>query len=141
MKKSSLETIVLILGIGIIGFALFMYLVGTGEEGSAFYTNIVFSFGFLIYIVYSMMATKNLNKEIQGLTKHVKSLKDTILEKNNSIEKLQNKEVELIEQNGALNKALADSQDSLASLHKKVKELEELQASTKGPEAEADTEV
>lgn len=134
MKKSSLETIVLILGIGIIGFALFMYLIADPSKDSGFYTNIVFAFGFLIYIVYSMMVTKNQNNEIRGLNKHVKALKETILEKNKAIEGLETKITELSQQNTNLNKSLSDSQQTISSLQGKIKELEDLQASSEKKE-------
>lgn len=136
MKKSSIETIVLILGIGIIGFALFMYLVDNNPE-TAFYTNMVFAFGFLIYIVYSMMVTKNLNNEIRGLNNHVNSLKETVLEKNKAIEDLEGKVRELNQQNSSLNKSLSESQETIGSLKSKIKELEDLQASSEEPEKEA----
>lgn len=136
MKKSSLETIVLILGIGIIGFALFMYLVDNNPE-TAFYTNMVFAFGFLIYIVYSMMVTKNLNNEIRGLNKHVKSLKETVQEKNKAIEGLEAKVSELSQQNSNLNKSLNESQETISTLQSKIKDFEDLQASSEKPEREA----
>mgnify|MGYP003624961868 CR=1 FL=1 len=130
MKKSSLETIVLILGIGIIGFALFMYLVAEPTGESAFYTNMVFALGFLIYILYSMMSTKKLNAEIRGLNNHVKSLKDTIQEKDQFINKLEKRQSELIEENQALNKSLSESQATISTLNLKIKELEDLQSTS-----------
>lgn len=132
MKRSSLETVVLILGIGIIGFALFMLLIAEPTGDSAFYTNIVFSFGFLIYIVYSMMATNSLNKEIRGLNNHVKSLKETIIQKDKSISELEAKNNSLNKDKEKLSKDLQQAQSQISSLEAKIKELE-----SSSPEAEA----
>lgn len=136
MKKSSLETIVLILGIGIIGFALFMYMIAKPSGESAFYTNIVFAFGFLIYIVYSMMATKNLNSEIRNLGNHVKSLKDTVKDKSTEIESLESTKTELTHEVGSLNKSLSESQEIISGLNGKIKDLEEERSSSSDKETE-----
>ena len=78
MKRSSLETIVLVLGIVIIGIALFMMFMRNTTPQSIFITNLIFSVGFLIYILYSMMTTNSLNREIRKLNNHITSLKDEI---------------------------------------------------------------
>jgi peptidoglycan hydrolase CwlO-like protein len=124
MKRSSLETIVLVLGISIIGIALFMMYAMSSTPNSIFITNLVFSLGFLIYITYSMMSTNSLNKEIRGLNNHVKSLKDSILQKDQTIKdqkgEISNLNGEITQQKDQLSHAESTIQD----LKNKITELE-----------------
>jgi len=81
MKRNTIETIVLIVGVVVIAIALF-FMFGRGDSAdpsrSLFITNLVFSFGFLIYIIYSIMATNSMNREIRALNKHIAGLKHEI---------------------------------------------------------------
>ncbi|MEQ9261948.1 MAG: hypothetical protein RLP14_02185 [Owenweeksia sp.] len=124
MKRSNLETIVLFLGIVIIGIALFMMFIQNTTPQSIFITNLIFSVGFLIYILYSMMTTNSLNREIRKLNVHIKSLKEElskkealILEKDGRINSLQNNLAQLQQE-------LSKSQGQITNLQNKIQELQ-----------------
>lgn len=126
MKRSTIETIVLIVGVIVIGTALFFMFGRDAEDPSKslFITNLTFSFGFLIYIVYSIMASNSLNREIRGLNKHIEGLKTeiskhkkTISQKEGDIKGLQN---ELSEKQDVI----TSQTERIETLEKKVSELE-----------------
>lgn len=125
MKRSSIETIVLVVGVAIIGIALF-FMFGDNEDPSRsiFITNLIFSFGFLIYIVYSIMSTNSLNKEIRGLNKHIDGLKHEIAKyKKQVAEKdgeIQNLRQSLTEKDEALNLQV----EKVKTLEKKLSNIE-----------------
>ncbi|MGK0406725.1 MAG: cell division protein FtsL [Roseivirga sp.] len=76
MDKKKLETLILVIGIAVVGAALALILMGGEDPNSPFYTNITFAVGFLFYIIYNMMATSGLQKEIKDLQNHVTALKE-----------------------------------------------------------------
>ncbi|HAD98610.1 MAG TPA: hypothetical protein DCG19_14460 [Cryomorphaceae bacterium] len=123
MKRSSLETIVLVLGIVIIGIALFMMFMRNTTPQSIFITNLIFSVGFLIYILYSMMTTNSLNREIRKLNNHITSLKDEIAkkemminEKDSRIHSLQNDLSQLQGELDGARKQVADLQNQVREI-------------------------
>ncbi len=130
MKGKVLENIVLGLGLLVIGAAVFLMYVDT-EGVAARSVNIIFSLGFIIYILYSFILSQNLNKEINGLNKIVHNLKEevgrltatvakrdaTILEKNQNITTL----TQDLEQ---ANAALSKSSEELKKAVLKISELE-----------------
>ena len=130
MKRSTIETIVLVVGVAVIGVALF-FMFGRDETDpsrSLFITNLTFSFGFLIYIVYSIMASNSLNREIRGLNKHIEGLKTEIAkckkqisEKNAEIKQQQNE--------------LSEKQDVITSQTEKIETLEKKVSELENPEA------
>ena len=108
MKRSSIETIVLVVGVAIIGIALFfMFNDSEDPSQSIFITNLIFSFGFLVYIVYSIMSANSLNKEIRGLNKHVDGLKHEIAKYKKQLAdkdaEVQNLQQDLVKKDEALN--------------------------------------
>lgn len=125
MKRSSIETIVLLVGVAIIGIALF-FMFGDNEDPSKsiFITNLIFSFGFLVYIVYSIMSANSLNKEIRSLTKHVEGLKHEIAKYKKHVAdkdlQIQNQQQELADKDQALNLQI----EKVNTLEKKVADLE-----------------
>jgi cell shape-determining protein MreC len=102
MKRKQLETIVLVAGVLVIGVSLFFMLTGAN---SPIISNMIFPFGFLVYIGYSIMNTSSLQKEIRGLTNHVDALKA----------ELKRKETSLKEKEAALT-ALEEKQQELEQL-------------------------
>jgi len=76
MNKKKLETLILIVGIIVVGAALALILLGGEDPNSSLYTNITFAIGFLFYIIYNMMSTAGLQKEIKELQNHVTALKE-----------------------------------------------------------------
>jgi cell shape-determining protein MreC len=76
MDKKKLETLILVIGIVVVGAALALILTGGEDPNSPFHTNITFAVGFLFYIIYNMMATSGLQKEIKDLQNHVIALKE-----------------------------------------------------------------
>ncbi|MGB0176756.1 MAG: DUF948 domain-containing protein [Owenweeksia sp.] len=130
MKRRNLETIVLFLGIVIIGVALFMMFIQNTTPQSIFITNLIFSVGFLIYILYSMMTTNSLNREIRKLNSHIQSLKEeigkkeaTIREKDARISNLQNEMSQLQQQ-------LSDAQQQVTDLQTQIRELQSARPDT-----------
>jgi len=76
MDKKKLETLILVIGIIVVGAALALILLGGENPNISLYTNITFAVGFLFYIIYNMMATSGLQKEIKDLQNHVIALKE-----------------------------------------------------------------
>lgn len=130
MKRKNIETIVLIVGVAIISIALFFMFARATTPQTIFLTNLVFSFGFLVYIIYSMMATNSLNKEIRGLNKHIQALKQDIVKKNQQIQERDSR-IELLE------KDLADKEETLTSQAEKVKLLEQELSDLRSREADS----
>lgn len=124
MSRKSLETTVLALGLTIIGAALFlMYFTKTSSQ-TMVWTNITFAVGFLVYILYSIMSTNNLNREIRGLNNHIKGLKEELEEKKKALSKA---EGDL----KAARKEMGELQDQLETQQKENKKLQqELEAAT-----------
>lgn len=77
MKGKLLENIVL--GVGLLVIALATFLMFADKDGSAAGSiNIIFATGFIIYIAYSYLLSKNLNEEIYQQKKQITNLKDEI---------------------------------------------------------------
>jgi peptidoglycan hydrolase CwlO-like protein len=85
MDKKKLETLILVIGIVVVGAALALILLGGEDPNSPLYTNITFAVGFLFYIIYNMMATSGLQKEIKDLQNHVVALKEESARQNKEI--------------------------------------------------------
>jgi len=130
MKRKTLETTVLALGLVIIGIALFLMFAVDKTYKSLFITNITFAVGFLIYIIYTIMSTNSLNLEIRGLQNHVSTLKDTIKkkdqeisEKDSRIDDLEGVNKDLAAKNDELQDELKNEQARAEKLSKENKEL------------------
>lgn len=132
MKRSSIETIVLIVGVIIIGIALFfMFSDSQNPSQSIFITNLIFSFGFLVYIVYSIMSANSLNKEIRTLNKHVDGLK-------HEIAKYKKQVAEKDSQIGSLQQDLAEREQTMNAQAKKISKLEKQLADQQSSGADSD---
>lgn len=110
MDRKKLELLVLIAGVIVIGGALTLMLTGAENPNLSFYTNIVFAIGFLIYIIYNMMTTASLQKEIRLLNGQIESLKDEL-----NKERSHRKEKET---------ALVKSEEKVQKLNGQVKSLQ-----------------
>ena len=86
MNKKKLETLILIVGIVVVGAALALILLGGEDPNTSLYTNITFAVGFLFYIIYNMMSTAGLQKEIKELQNHVAALKEESARQKKEIE-------------------------------------------------------
>ncbi len=86
MNKKKLETLILIVGILVVGGALALILLGGEDPNTSLYTNITFAVGFLFYIIYNMMSTAGLQKEIKELQNHVNALKEESARQKKEIE-------------------------------------------------------
>ncbi len=123
LNRKQLETIVLSMGIIIILVAVFMMFFNKSSPKSIFWTNLIFAVGFLIYILYSMMTTNSLNREITGLNNHIKSLKDDIQKKDNTIQQKNTEIDRLQEDNDKAQKNLETAQNEIGQLKKEVESL------------------
>lgn len=123
MKRNRLETITLFLGIIIIGAALFMMFIRNTTPQSIFITNLVFSVGFLIYILYSMMTTNSLNREIRTLNGQVKFLKEELAKKELIIKEKEARIKVLDGDKQSLQEQLAEARQQIADLEAKIQEL------------------
>lgn len=129
MNRSKLETLVLVAGVLVIGGALALMLSDSQNPKLGYYTNIVFAIGFLIYIVYNIMSTNSLQKEIRAYVSQVDALKQDLQKERGQREQA---EKELAAQKAELHKlseALAQSQKSEAELKQALAE-----AQTERPE-------
>lgn len=124
MKRSKLEILVLVLGALVILGSLFLkFVADMSPEKELIVTNIVFSVGFLIYIVYSMMSTNSLNREIRRLNSHIDSLKTEIAKKDKTLAERQQR-IELLEkEKQQAEEQLADTRKQIAELEGEVKKL------------------
>lgn len=132
MKRSSIETIVLVVGVIIIGIALFfMFGDSSDPSKSIFITNLIFSFGFLVYIVYSIMSANSLNKEIRALNKHVEGLKHEIAKYKKQVA---DKDAEIQD----LNQSLTEKEEALNLQIEKVNTLEKQLADVNSSDTDSD---
>ena len=132
MKRSNLETIVLVLGITIIVAALFLMFVQNSTPQSIFITNIIFSVGFLIYILYSMMTTNTFNREIRGLNNQVSSLKVELEKRRKIISEKESRIQALENDNDRLQSQIKEYDKNIESLRS---EINKLQSASKGNDA------
>lgn len=118
MSRKNLETLVLVLGLLVIGTAVFFIFIRQQTPSSIFVTNLIISLGFLIYVIYSILATNNLNREIRGLAKQVAALKVDITKKNTELEARATR-ITLLE------KDVAEKNATIESSNAKITELQE----------------
>lgn len=123
MKRKTLETTVLVMGLLIIGIALFLMFFVERSSRNLFLSNITFALGFLIYIIYTMMSTNSLNHEIKGLNNHIASLKDSIKKKDQQLEERSRQIRELKEENENLLNHQNKLQEELAEEQSKSEQL------------------
>jgi peptidoglycan hydrolase CwlO-like protein len=137
MKGKTLENIVLGTGVLVIGAASFlMFYDKAGVAAKS--VNLIFSFGFIIYIIYSYILSQNLNGIIYDLKKHVKNLKEEVQRLNQTLDErnqtiaTQNKEIKLqANQIAELQSEIAEKSQSLAAAQA---ELESLKAQANNEE-------
>ncbi len=130
MNRKNLETLVLVLGLLVIGAAVFFIFIRQQTPSSIFVTNLIISLGFLIYVIYSILATNNLNREIRGLTKQVAALKADITKKNSELEqraaRISTLESEVAERNTTIESAnaqIVELQENVTTLQQQVQNL------------------
>ena len=137
MKGKTLENLVLGAGVVVIGAASFlMFYDKAGVAAKSI--NIIFSTGFIIYIIYSYILAQNLNGEIYDLKKHVKNLKEevqrlnqTLGERNKTIATLNSEIAQQSNEIAALQSQIAEKTDELAAA---MVELESLKAKVNNEE-------
>ena len=131
MKKSGLEIGVLLVGaLVIVGSLLVKFIFKLPANQTLIISNIIFSVGFLIYILYSIMTTNNLNKEIRGLNAHIKGLKKEIADKNSEISSLKNTVKGLRQEKADLEKT---SEQQIAQIKDLERQIEEMRSSENEP--------
>lgn len=131
MKKGGLEIGVLLIGALIIVTSLLVkFIFNLPATQTLVISNIIFSIGFLIYILYSIMTTNNLNKEIRGLNAHILGLKKEIAAKNAEITKHQATIKGLQSENSNHLQNLKQQASEIKELNK---QLEDLKASQNNP--------
>ncbi len=130
MNRKNLETLVLVLGLIVIGAAVFFIFIRQQTPSSIFVTNLIISLGFLIYVIYSILATNNLNREIRGLSKQVDALKGDIAKKNAELEarstRISNLENDVAQRDTTIegsNAKITELQEEIATLQKQVQNL------------------
>lgn len=136
MKGKVLENIVLAVGLLVIGSAVFLMFIDTDGK-VAQRINLIFSIGFIFYIAYSYLLSRNLNSEIRDLETHVNNLKEevsrkreTIAEKDTEIGRLQSALTEKEATLETQKSELAKTQKQLESVQQKLKALEKANANT-----------
>lgn len=117
MKKGGLEIGVLLVGaLVIVASLLVKFFFNLPANQTLIVSNIIFSVGFLIYILYSIMTTNALNKDIRGLNAHVAGLKKEIAAKNNEINQLKGTVKGLESDNNVLEKEATELRNELSGL-------------------------
>lgn len=128
MKKSGLEIGVLLVGaLVIVGSLLVKFIFNLPANQTLIISNIIFSVGFLIYILYSIMTTNNLNKEIRGLNAHIKGLKKEIADKASEISSLKTSITSLKQEKAELEKQSEEKSAQLSELQKQLDEIRDSQ--------------
>ncbi|MDZ7845561.1 MAG: hypothetical protein U5L96_01585 [Owenweeksia sp.] len=126
MKRKKLEIAVLIIGaLVIVASLLVKFIFDLEPDQTLMVSNIIFSLGFLIYILYSIMTTNNLNRTINRLEANIEGLKDEISKKNKQLEEKDKTIGSMEEQNKELEQSLSQAQAENKELDKKLKELRE----------------
>jgi len=116
IDRKKLEIGVLVLGVIIIATAAILTFVNS-NPGNIFYTNLIFSFGFLTYIVYSILNTASLNRlnsslrsDLEEKQKTIDHQKSELGQKEKRIQELQKENTEVKEQLQSTKKELAELQ-------------------------------
>jgi peptidoglycan hydrolase CwlO-like protein len=122
MDKKKMETLVLIVGVLVVGAALTVYFLFGDNPQKAVISNIIFAIGFLFYIAYNTITTSGLQKEIKDLKSNIEGLKS----------ELENRRVEI----GELQKNLQEKENALNS---KTQEAEQLESDLRALQKEFDT--
>ena len=128
MDKKKLETLILVVGILVVGAALALILFGGKSPNSPLYTNITFAVGFLFYIIYNMMSTSGLQKEIKDLQNHVTALKE---ESGRQKKEIEGKTSELNTAQGEIMRMKQEAQKMLKDNKKLSEELQSMKDSLK----------
>ena len=123
MKTKNIETLVLAIGLVVIGLAIFMMFSQSDELQMNRWANLIFAVGFLCYILYSILSTNNLNQEIRQLNNHISSLKDEIKRQNATIAEKDGKITQLQSENKKLNEEIQQLTKENRSLQKELSEL------------------
>jgi len=131
MNKKKLETLILVVGIIVVGVALALILLGGKDPNSSLYTNITFAIGFLFYIIYNMMSTAGLQKEIKELQNHVNALKE---ESERQTKEIATKSSELKTAQGEIQRLKQEEQRILAENKELSQALKKVKG--EGPEKE-----
>lgn len=126
MKSKNLELAVLVTGFLVIAAAVFLMFAQEDGKSSPF-TPVVFAVGFLIYILYSIMSSNNLNREIRQLNTEKDGLKQELKKTRQALEtskqELADCQVEVEQVQSNLDQSLAElkkTQDQLKALQAKA---------------------
>lgn len=118
MSRKKLETIVLIIGSAVFITGLILLLTRGSNPNNAFIGNLVFAAGFLIYVIYNVLNTSSLQKEIKALQEQVAALNTSLDAAKSELDKTKK---ELNTKTSELDK----SKEENKTLEKKVAALEE----------------
>jgi peptidoglycan hydrolase CwlO-like protein len=137
MKGKTLENIVL--GTGVVAIATASFLMFYDKAGiAAKSVNIIFSTGFIIYIIYSYILSRNLNGEIYDLKKHVNNLKEEVQRLNQTLgernQTIASQKTELALQTKTIANLQAEAAEKSAALTAALTELETLKAQANSEE-------
>lgn len=137
MKGKTLENLVLGAGVVVIGTASFlMFYDKSGIAAKS--VNLIFSTGFIIYIIYSYILSQNLNGEIYELKKHVNNLKEEVQRLNQTLgernQTIASQKTELALQTKSIANLQAEVAEKSAALTAALTELETLKAQANSEE-------
>lgn len=137
MKGKTLENLVLGAGVLVIGAASFlMFYDKAGVAAKS--VNLIFSVGFIIYIIYSYILSQNLNGIIYDLKKHVKNLKEEVQRLNDTLGQrnatIASQKVEIAEQAKSVANLKAEVSEKAEALQTITAELEALKAQVSSEE-------
>lgn len=125
LDRKKLEIGVLVLGVITIAAAALLTFV-SNSPGSFFWTNIIFAFGFLIYIVYSIINTATLNKLNTSLREQLDEKTTTLEQKEKDLKQKDTQITTLKKENTTLKK---ENDGLKTDLQHKEQEITELKGS------------
>lgn len=123
MKSKNLEFGVLGVGVLVMLVAVYMMFGQQGNPGAMYTMNLIYAVGFLIYILYSMMSTSNLNREIRQLNGQINGLKEELAKNKEQLRKKSSELEETQTELARVQKELKTSQDALKKAREEISSL------------------
>lgn len=124
MDRKKWETLVLIVGVLVVAAALALIFLAKDNPKSPLYTNITFAVGFLFYIIYNMISTGGLQKELKDYQSQVTALKEEVAKQRKQIEDLQSEVQQKNQAISAKDQEITSLEQAKIALSQQVKDLQ-----------------
>jgi len=124
MDRKKWETLVLVIGVIVVAAALGLIFLAKDNPQSSLYTNITFAVGFLFYIIYNMISTGGLQKELRDYQSQVSALKEEIGKQRQQIESLQGEVQEKNQTISSKDQKISALENAQTKLDAQIKDLQ-----------------